>query len=158
MLRSAHTHQIPEVGGLLGRANQDAILTHRDRWDIFLPSSHPPPETSTAFPCPRRPHLHESIPSDRWPRSARKVKGHSIAQGCPLPTPRQLGSVHLAPGGRNESIGSHLPGQSSPFSLQNEERGDGGTCRRLERTQIEISSACIFLCISVPFLLGILFF
>lgn len=87
-------------------------------------SSHPPIHSAHAAPCPpSRPRLHESIPSDRWPRSARKVKGHSIAGGHPTPTPRQVGSVHLASGGRKESIGAHLPGQFSPFSLQEEGRG-----------------------------------
>lgn len=151
----------PQGGRVAEAANQDAILTHCDRWDIFLPSPHPPHPTSAAFPCPRRPRLHENIPSDRWPRSARKVKGHSIAGVRPLPTPRQLGSVHLAPGGRNESIGSHLPGQSSPFSFQDEVRGDGVTGTSLERRHGNKKDTDLFrshfLCIRVPFTLGILF-
>lgn len=113
-------HSPDPRGGRVGRrANQDAILTPCDRWDVFLPTTPP-----TALPAPpSHPRLHESIPSDRWPRSARKVKGHSIAGGHPTPSPRQLGSLHLASGGRNESIGAHLPGQFSPFSFLEEGRG-----------------------------------
>lgn len=124
MPRSARTHQIPRERGLLRRDNQDAILTHCDRWDIFLPSSHLP-----------IPHLRRCLPPsppttptswDTWEHPIRSLASISPERSkatrsrgrLSLPTQRQLGSVHLAPGGRNESIDSHLPGQSSPFRYQ----------------------------------------
>ena len=61
---------------------------------------HPP------FFCTLPSPLHKSTSSDRWPRSVRKGKGHPITGG----PPRQVGSVHLAPGARNEFIRTHLPG------------------------------------------------